>query len=104
MRGPGRQGAGGDHRGPDLAQEAGLLAAARRGGMRLAGPASAGVAVPEIRLAATPAAHHPAPGHVGLAVQSGGVGAALLEQFWRLGIGISVRCLAQLLSSLLGWP
>ena len=70
------------------------LAAARRGGMRLAGPASAGVAVPEIGLAATPAAHHPAPGHVGLAVQSGGVGAALLEQFWRLGMGIS--CFAAL--------
>ena len=62
--------------------------------MRLAGPASAGVAVPEIGLAATPAAHHPAPGHVGLAVQSGGVGAALLEQFWRLGMGIS--CFAAL--------
>jgi len=76
------------------AQEAGLLAAARRSGMRLTGPASAGVAVPEIRLAATLAAHHPAPGHVGLAVQSGGVGAALLEQFWRLGIGIS--CFAAL--------
>jgi succinyl-CoA synthetase alpha subunit/GNAT superfamily N-acetyltransferase len=76
------------------AQEAVLLAAARRTGMRLAGPASAGVAVPGISLAATPAAHHPAPGHVGLAVQSGGVGAALLEQFSRLGIGIS--CFAAL--------
>ena len=49
----------------------------------------AGVAAPGIGLAATPAAHHPVPGHVGLAVQSGGVGAALLEQFARLGIGIS---------------
>jgi acyl-CoA synthetase (NDP forming)/GNAT superfamily N-acetyltransferase len=76
------------------AQEAGLLAAARRTGMRLAGPASAGVAVPGIRLAATPAAHHPILGHVGLAVQSGGVGAALLEHFSRLGIGIS--CFAAL--------
>jgi len=76
------------------AQEVRLLAAVRRGGMRLAGPASAGIAVPGIGLAATPAAHHPAPGHVSLAVQSGGVGAALLEQFWRLGIGIS--CFAAL--------
>jgi len=76
------------------AQEAGLLAAARRAGMRLAGPASGGVVMPRIRLAATPVAHHPVLGHVGLAVQSGGVGAALLAQFWRLGIGIS--CFAAL--------
>ena len=76
------------------AQEASLLAVTRRAGMRLAGPASAGVAVPGIGLAATPAAHHPVPGHVGLVVQSGGVGAALLEQFARLGIGIS--CFAAL--------
>jgi acyl-CoA synthetase (NDP forming) len=67
-------------------QEAGLLAATRRGGMRLAGPASAGVAVPGIGLAATPATRHPAPGRTGVIVQSGGVGAALLEQFWRLGL------------------
>ena len=65
-------------------QEAGLLAATRRGGMRLAGPASAGVAVPGIGLAATPATRHPAPGRTGVIVQSGGVGAALLEQFCRL--------------------
>jgi acyl-CoA synthetase (NDP forming)/GNAT superfamily N-acetyltransferase len=76
------------------AQEAGLLAATRRGGMRLAGPASAGVAVPGIRLAATPATRHPAPGRAGVIVQSGGVGAALLEHFSRLGIGIS--CFAAL--------
>ena len=57
--------------------------------MRLAGPASFGVAVPGIGLGATLAAHHPSPGHVGLVVQSGGVGAALVEQFTRLGIGIS---------------
>jgi len=75
-------------------QEAGLLAATRRGGMRLAGPASAGVAVPGIGLAATPATGHPAPGRAGVIVQSGGVGAALLEQFSRLGIGIS--CFASL--------
>ena len=76
------------------AQEVRLLAITRRAGMRLAGPASAGVAVPGIGLAATPAAQHPAPGRTGVIVQSGGVGAALLEQFSRLGMGIS--CFASL--------
>jgi acyl-CoA synthetase (NDP forming)/GNAT superfamily N-acetyltransferase len=71
------------------AQESGLLAATRHGGMRLAGPASYGIAVPGIGLAATPAARHPSPGRTGLIVQSGGVGAAMMEQFSRLGIGIS---------------
>ncbi|MBV9092906.1 MAG: GNAT family N-acetyltransferase [Streptosporangiaceae bacterium] len=71
------------------AQESGLLQAARRGGMRLAGPASCGVAVPGAGLVATTAASHPAPGRTGLVAQSGGVGTALLEQFSRLGIGIS---------------
>jgi acyl-CoA synthetase (NDP forming)/GNAT superfamily N-acetyltransferase len=77
-----------------LAQEVRLLAVTRRAGMRLAGPASAGVAVPGIGLAATSAAQHPAPGRTGVIVQSGGVGAALLEQFSRLGMGIS--CFASL--------
>ena len=71
------------------AQESGLMEATRRGGMRLAGPASYGIAVPGIGLAATPAVRHPPRGRTGLIVQSGGVGAALLEQFSRLGIGIS---------------
>ena len=71
------------------AQESGLMEATRRGGMRLAGPASFGIAVPGIGLAATPAARHPPRGRAGLIVQSGGVGAALLEQLSRLGIGIS---------------
>ena len=71
------------------AQESGLLEATRRAGMRLAGPASCGVAVPAIGLAATPAEHHPSPGRTGLITQSGGVGMALLEHFSRLGIGIS---------------
>src|SRR4029077_20833332 len=66
-----------------------LMEAARRGGMRLAGPASYGIAVPGIGLAATPAVRHPPQGRTGLIVQSGGVGAALLEQFSRMGIGIS---------------
>ena len=71
------------------AQESGLMEAARRGGMRLAGPASYGIAVPGIGLAATPAVRHPPQGRTGLIVQSGGVGAALLEQFSRMGMGIS---------------
>ncbi len=71
------------------AQESGLMEATRRAGMRLAGPASFGIAVPGIGLAATPAERHPRRGRAGLTVQSGGVGAALLEQFCRLGIGIS---------------
>jgi len=76
------------------AQEARLLAVTRRAGMRLAGPASAGVAVPGTGLAATPAAQLPAPGRTGVIAQSGGVGTALLEQFSRLGMGIS--CFAAL--------
>jgi acyl-CoA synthetase (NDP forming) len=66
-----------------------LLAICRRYGMRLVGPNSFGVSVPEIGLNATFAARHPAPGVAGLVVQSGGVGAALLEQLSRLGIGVS---------------
>jgi acyl-CoA synthetase (NDP forming)/GNAT superfamily N-acetyltransferase len=71
------------------AQESGLLEASRRGGMRLAGPNCFGVAVPGIGLEATFAVRHSSPGKTGLVVQSAGVGAALVEQFSRLGIGIS---------------
>ena len=71
------------------AQESDLLAATRRGSMRLVGPNSFGVAVPGIGLEATFGIPRPSPGHMGLVVQSGGVGAALVEQFSRLGIGIS---------------
>ena len=70
-------------------QESGLLAATRRGSMRLVGPNSFGVAVPGIGLGATFGVPRPSPGHTGLVVQSGAVGAALVEQFSRLGIGIS---------------
>jgi acyl-CoA synthetase (NDP forming)/RimJ/RimL family protein N-acetyltransferase len=66
-----------------------LLAICRRYGMRLVGPSSFGVSVPEIGLDATFAAGHPAPGVAGLVVQSGGVGVALLQQLSRLGIGVS---------------
>ena len=71
------------------AQSAALLDICRQTGMRLVGPNCFGVAVPDIGLDATFAAHHPRPGTAGLVVQSGGVGVALLEHFSRLGIGIS---------------
>jgi len=70
-------------------QESDLLAATRRGSMRLVGPGSFGVAVPGIGLAATFGVPRPSPGRAGLVVQSGAVGAALIDQFSRLGIGIS---------------
>ena len=70
-------------------QESGLLEATRRGSMRLVGPNSFGVAVPGIGLGAAFGLPRPLPGQMGLVVQSGAVGAALVEQFSRLGIGIS---------------
>ena len=66
-----------------------LLATCRRYGMRLVGPNCFGVMMPWIGLDATFAADHPVRGVVGLVVQSGGVGIALLEQMSRLGIGVS---------------
>jgi acyl-CoA synthetase (NDP forming)/GNAT superfamily N-acetyltransferase len=75
--------------GLDAAGRAALLACCRQHGMRLVGPNCFGVAVPGIGLDATFAASHPAAGMAGLAVQSGGVGIALLEQLTRLGIGVS---------------
>jgi acyl-CoA synthetase (NDP forming)/GNAT superfamily N-acetyltransferase len=73
----------------DSVGRAALLACCRRHGMRLVGPNCFGVAVPAIGLDATFSATSPAPGSAGLAVQSGGVGIALLEQLTRLGIGVS---------------
>jgi acyl-CoA synthetase (NDP forming) len=57
--------------------------------MRLVGPNCFGVAVPGIGLNATFAARHPAPGPVGLVMQSGGLGIALIDRLSRLGLGIS---------------
>ncbi|MGI5133240.1 MULTISPECIES: GNAT family N-acetyltransferase [unclassified Streptomyces] len=68
-----------------------LLGACRTYGMRLVGPNCLGIANtdPEFRLDATFAADHPRPGTAGVAVQSGGVGIALLDGLSRLGIGVS---------------
>ncbi|CAL9364973.1 hypothetical protein SUDANB106_00744 [Streptomyces sp. enrichment culture] len=78
----------------DTGQGAALLAACRRHGMRLLGPHSLGAANTEddIRLAAVLSPALPAAGTggtAGVAVQSGGVGAALLGGLARLGIGVS---------------
>jgi acyl-CoA synthetase (NDP forming)/RimJ/RimL family protein N-acetyltransferase len=66
-----------------------LIAICRRFGMRLVGPNCFGIAVPDEHLNATFAARPPAPGIAGLVMQSGGIGIAVLEQFTRLGIGVS---------------
>ena len=66
-----------------------LLAACRRYGMRLIGPNCFGIAVPSIGLDATFAAANPARGSVGLVMQSGGIGFAMVDHLTRLGIGIS---------------
>ncbi|WP_329126990.1 bifunctional acetate--CoA ligase family protein/GNAT family N-acetyltransferase [Streptomyces sp. NBC_01465] len=68
-----------------------LLAACRRYGMRLVGPNCLGVANtdPALKLNATFAAGRLLPGTAGVAVQSGGVGIAVLEGLGRLGIGVS---------------
>lgn len=75
--------------GLDSEQKADMLATCRQHDMRLVGPNCLGVAVPGIGLDATFAARHPARGRAGLAVQSGGIGIALLEQLSRLGVGVS---------------
>jgi acyl-CoA synthetase (NDP forming)/GNAT superfamily N-acetyltransferase len=66
-----------------------LLAVCRRHGMRLIGPNCFGVAVPSIGLDATFAAANPGAGSVGLVMQSGGIGFAMVDHLTRLGIGIS---------------
>jgi len=66
-----------------------LLAVCRRYGIRLVGPNCFGLATSAPRLNATFAVDMPLGGVAGIAVQSGGIGIALLEQLGRLGIGIS---------------
>ncbi|MFJ6898075.1 GNAT family N-acetyltransferase [Streptomyces hokutonensis] len=77
--------------GLDPAQAGALTAACRTYGMRLVGPNCLGVSNtdPGLNLDATFAAGHPRPGTAGIAVQSGGVGIALLDGLSRLGIGVS---------------
>ncbi|MEU3885080.1 GNAT family N-acetyltransferase [Streptomyces sp. NPDC029041] len=77
--------------GLDAHQSRKLLAACREHDMRLVGPNCLGLANTEegLRLDATFAAAHPARGSAGVAVQSGGVGIALLGGLERLGIGVS---------------
>lgn len=75
--------------GLDAAQGAQLLHACRKAGIRLIGPNCFGVAVPGIGLDATFAARHPTPGKVGLVMQSGGLGFALVDHLARLGVGVS---------------
>ena len=75
--------------GLEVPQGADLLATCRRYGMRLVGPNCFGVAVPGIGLDATYASRHPAPGMIGLVMQSGGLGVALVDHLSRLGLGIS---------------
>ncbi|MBO1414509.1 bifunctional GNAT family N-acetyltransferase/acetate--CoA ligase family protein [Streptomyces sp. FH025] len=74
------------------AQEArGLMRACRRHSMRLVGPNSLGTAQtePAVRLDAEFGGAFPRPGSAGVAVQSGGVGIALLSRLAWLGIGVS---------------
>ncbi|MFD5462231.1 GNAT family N-acetyltransferase [Kitasatospora sp. NPDC127059] len=74
------------------AEEArGLMRACRRHSMRLVGPNSLGLAQtdPAVRLDAEFGGAFPRPGSAGVAVQSGGVGIALLQRLAWLGIGVS---------------
>jgi acyl-CoA synthetase (NDP forming)/RimJ/RimL family protein N-acetyltransferase len=73
-----------------LAAERGLVAEARRYGMRIIGPGSMGVinTDPEVKLNAT---FSPAPprGPVGFVAQSGGLGVVILDELVRRGLGVS---------------
>ncbi|MEV0220407.1 GNAT family N-acetyltransferase [Streptomyces sp. NPDC050704] len=77
--------------GLDNDQAKALLAACRTYGMRLVGPNCLGISNtdPDLSVDATFAAGHPRLGTAGVAVQSGGVGIALLDGLARLGIGVS---------------
>ncbi|MEV6103492.1 bifunctional GNAT family N-acetyltransferase/acetate--CoA ligase family protein [Streptomyces sp. NPDC051940] len=77
--------------GLDAEHSAALLAACRRYDMRVVGSNCLGIAntAETVRMDATFAAHRPLPGTAGVAVQSGGVGIALLGGLSRLGIGVS---------------
>ncbi|HET9172710.1 MAG TPA: GNAT family N-acetyltransferase [Actinospica sp.] len=74
---------------PELGRE--LLDVCHESGMRLVGPGSLGVASPggDRGFSALLAEEAPEAGNAGVAVQSGGVGLALLRHLRRLGIGVS---------------
>jgi acyl-CoA synthetase (NDP forming)/GNAT superfamily N-acetyltransferase len=71
--------------------ESQLLASARRHDLRVVGPNCIGVinTDPFVCLNATFAPNSPAPGHLGVASQSGAVGIAILDSAERSGVGIS---------------
>ncbi|MFJ8625077.1 GNAT family N-acetyltransferase [Kitasatospora sp. NPDC093550] len=77
--------------GLDVQEARGLMRACRRHSMRLVGPNSLGMAQtdPAVRLDAEFGGAFPRPGSAGVAVQSGGVGIALLQRLAWLGIGVS---------------
>ncbi|MEU9044663.1 MULTISPECIES: GNAT family N-acetyltransferase [unclassified Kitasatospora] len=77
--------------GLDAEQARGLMRACRRHSMRMVGPNSLGMAQtdPAVRLDAEFGGAFPRPGTAGVAVQSGGVGIALLQRLAWLGIGVS---------------
>lgn len=68
-----------------------LMRACRAHSMRLVGPNCLGIAQtdPRVRLAANFSEGYPLAGSAGVAVQSGGVGIALLDRLSHLGIGVS---------------
>lgn len=77
--------------GLDADESARVRAACHRYGMRMVGPNGVGIADTSGRtpLNANFTGIRPVAGHAGVAVQSGGVGIALLRQLDRLGIGVS---------------
>jgi len=77
--------------GLDRNQARTLLDSCRRHSMRMVGPNCLGIAStdPLVRLDAQFGTVVPAPGNVGIAVQSGGVGIALMEHLNALGLGVS---------------
>ncbi len=75
----------------DVADPAGLASFARGHGMRLVGPASLGIIAAE-GTSTVRATFSPAPvraGAVGISLQSGPLGTALLEELHRVGLGVS---------------
>jgi len=74
-----------------VARRRDLVASVRRNGMRLIGPASAGVVNhdPAVRLLATFTPDIPPPGRVALSTQSGSMGGAILAYARETGVGLS---------------